>query len=205
MRSAAHQRKKRVRCILITALLVLAAYIAGNAVSICRYSARDERCAADAAIVLGAAVYHGEVSPVYRERLQHGIMLYEQGYVKKIIVTGGLSEGNDCSDAYAAKLYLMSQGISEEDILMEEESAITQENLENAQKLMVQQGYQSAVIVSDPLHMRRAMLLAEDLGIEAYSSPTETTMYRSLKTKIPFLAREIFFYIGYKWYRIFVR
>lgn len=205
MRSAAHQRKKSVRCILITAILVLAAYIAGNAVSICRYSARDERCTADVAIVLGAAVYHGEVSPVYRERLHHGIMLYEQGYVKKIIVTGGLSEGNDCSDAYAAKLYLMSQGILEEDILMEEESAITQENLENAQKLMAQQGYQSAVIVSDPLHMRRAMLLAEDLGIEAYSSPTETTMYRSLKTKIPFLAREIFFYIGYKWYRIFVR
>ena len=63
---------------------------------------------------------------------------------------------------------------------------------------------ETAVIVSDPLHMKRAMLLAEDAGIKAYSSPTPTTRYISMRTKIPFLARETFYYIGYQWYRLFV-
>ena len=67
---------------------------------------------------------------------------------------------------------------------------------------MEENGYETAIIVSDPLHMKRAMLLAEDAGISAYSSPTPSTRYISLRTKIPFLARETLYYIGYKWYRI---
>ena len=39
--------------------------------------------------------------------------------------------------------------------------------------------------------------MAKDYGVTAYSSPTRTTMYQSMSTKLPFLAREIFFYIGY--------
>lgn len=184
-------------------LLIFLFYIAGNIASICTYSLREEAREADVAIVLGAATSDGEVSPVYRERLNHGISLYQQGLVDKIIVTGGQAEGNEQSDAYRAKQYVMSQGIPEEDILTEDKSTITQENLENAKVLMDEAGYQTAVIVSDPLHMKRAMLLAGDAGIEAYSSPTPTTMYRSTRTKIPFLAREVFFYVGYKLYRIF--
>ena len=92
--------------------------------------------------------------------------------------------------------------IQEDDILMEEESTITQENLQYAKEIMKEKFYSSAIIVSDPLHMKRAMLLAKDIGLEAYSSPTPTTMYRSLRTKIPFLAREVFYYTGYKLYRI---
>ena len=94
-------------------------------------------------------------------------------------------------------------GVPAEDILTEDTSTITQENLENAKVIMKQNGYETAIIVSDPLHMKRAMLLAKDAGIEGYSSPTPTTRYKSLKTKIPFVAREVFFYVGYKWYRIF--
>ena len=86
---------------------------------------------------------------------------------------------------------------------MEEASVITRENLENSKALMEKNGYQTAIVVSDPLHMKRAMLLAEDAGMKAYSSPTPTTMYRSLKTKLPFLTRELFYCVGYKWYRIF--
>lgn len=192
--------KKRTIFVVIIFLFLL--YITGNIVSICAYSVKDEKCEADVAIILGAATYHGDVSPVYQERLNHGANLYQQGYIKKIIVTGGLGEGNEQSDAFTAKQYMISQGIPEEDILMEEKSTITQENLENSKVIMEEKEYQKAIIVSDPLHMKRAILLAEDIGMQAYSSPTPTTMYRSFKTKIPFLARELFYYIGYKWYRI---
>ena len=68
---------------------------------------------------------------------------------------------------------------------------------------MDEKNMETALVVSDPLHMKRAMLYAEDLGMEAYSSPTPTSLYRSWKTKLPFLAREEFYYIGYKLTRIF--
>jgi len=119
-------------------------------------------------------------------------------------MTGGFGKGNDISDAHAAKQYAISKNIPEEDILTEDSSTITQENLENAKKIMDKNGYKTALIVSDPLHMKRAMLLAKDTGITAYSSPTSTTRYISLKTKIPFVIREMIFYVGYKWYRILI-
>ena len=189
--------------VLILLSLFLVIYIGKNVFDICAFSAEDQKCRADVAVILGAAAYNGEVSPVYRERINHGITLYEEGYVDRLIVTGGTADQGEESDASAAKKYLLSRGIPEEAVLMEDQSSITQENLENSKAIMEENGYETAIIVSDPLHMKRAMLLAEDAGITAYSSPTPSTRYISLRTKIPFLARETFYYIGYKWYRIF--
>ena len=186
--------------ILISAISVIIVYIFINTISIYSFSLKDQKRKADVAIILGASTSNGTVSPVYQERLNHGIDLYREGYVDKLIVTGGIGEGNDQSDAYAAKQYAISQGIPATDILTEDTSTITQENLENSKTIMEQNEYSTAIIVSDPLHMRRAMLLAKDAGISVYSSPTQTSKYVSLKTQIPFLAREVFFYIGYKWW-----
>ena len=189
--------------VLMLLILFLVIYIGKNVFDICAFSAEDQKCRADVAIILGAETYNGEVSPVYRERINHGITLYEEGYVDRLIVTGGTADEAEESDASSAKKYLLSQGIPEEAVLMEDQSSITQENLENSKVIMEENGYKTAIIVSDPLHMKRAMMLAEDAGITAYSSPTPTTRYVSLRTKIPFLARETFYYIGYKWYRVF--
>lgn len=189
--------------VLIMITIIIVGYIAINAVSICSFSTKDQKCESDVAIILGAATYNGEVSPVYQERINHGITLYKAGYVKKLIVTGGVGDGNNESDSFIAKQYALLQGVPDADVLTETTSTITQENLENSKKIMDENGYKTAIIVSDPLHMKRAVLLAKDVGITAYSSPTPTSKYISLKTQIPFLAREIFFYVGYKWYRIF--
>ena len=192
-------RKKFVAIIIILVI----AYIACNVISICRYSNvyEDEKC--DVAIVLGAAADDNGVSEVYKQRLNHAAQLYQKADVAKIIVTGGMGDGNNFADSYMARKYLESLGIPDNVILEEDTSTITQENLENAKKIMDENGYQTALIVSDPLHMKRAMLLAKDAGIEAFSSPTQSSAYKSVKTKIPFVARETFFYIGYKWYRLF--
>lgn len=120
-----------------------------------------------------------------------------------LILTGGIGAGNAHSDAFIAKQYALSKAVPEEAILIEETSVITEENLENAKKIMDENSFETAIVVSDPLHMKRAMLMAKDYGIEACTSPTPTTMYRSAKTKIPFLLREEFFYIGYRIVRIF--
>lgn len=191
----------KITVVCLVAALVL--YLVLTAVSIRNYGKVDEKQVSDTVIVLGAGTANGEVSPVYRERINHGIWLYENGYAGYLILTGGTGEGNEKSDAFAAKQYAVEQGVPEEVILLEEKSTITEENLENSKLIMEENDLQTAIIVSDPLHMKRAMLMAEDYGITAYSSPTPTTMYKSLKTKLPFLAREEFFYIGYCIVRLF--
>lgn len=195
-------RKRIITAIsLITVLILLNLIMA--AVSIVRYGETDEKTQCDAAIILGAGTWEGKVSAVYRERINHGIWLYENGYVDYLILTGGMGEGNQVSDAQAAMEYAISQSVPEDAILIEEKSTITEENLAFSKKIMDAHDLHTAIIVSDPLHMKRAMAMAEDYGIAAFSSPTPTTMYRSLKTKAPFLFRETFFYVGYVIVRLF--
>lgn len=196
-------RKKIIGIILLSAAVLTLICIISVGISISSYASKDETQKADAAIILGAAVEDGAPTPVFRERINHGISLYQDGYVKYLIFTGGIGDGDSISEAQAGKNYAISMGIPESAILIEEESHITEENLENVKALMEQNNLQTALIVSDPLHMKRAMLMAKDYGITAYSSPTKTTMYQSAKTKLPFLAREVFMYIGYGFVRIF--
>jgi len=196
-------KKKTFRLISLFLVLSILFYLIFTAISIVSYGKTDGKANSDVAIVLGAGTSNGEVSPVYRERINHGIWLYENDYVDYLILTGGIGEGNNASDAYIAKQYALSKSVPEQAIFIEEKSTITEENLENAKAIMDENSFDTAIIVSDPLHMKRAMLMAGDYGIDACSSPTPTTMYRSFKTKIPFLAREEFFYIGYSIVRVF--
>lgn len=189
------------KLIIIVALVIC--YVFSNAVSIYIYSFKDDARNADVAIVLGASTYNGHPSPVYQERINHAVDLYNKHLVKKIIMTGGYGKGNPVSDAYNAKLYAVSQGVPEDDVLTEDQSTVTLENLINAKKIMDVYNYQTALIVSDPLHMKRAMLQAKDDGIIAYTSPTHSSRFRTRDTKFKFLKREVINYIGYKWYRLF--
>ncbi|MBQ9915235.1 MAG: YdcF family protein [Clostridia bacterium] len=193
-------KRKKFICISLVALFSLLLYLFVTACGIYTYGKVDAKQESDVAIILGAAADSEGVSPVYAERIRHGIWLYENGYVDYVILTGGKGEGNDFSDAAKAREFALSQGLPESVILLEEQSRITQENLQYSKKLMEERGLSSCILVSDPLHMKRAMLMAKDYGMNACSSPTPTTKYRSWKTKLPFLLREEFFYIGYQIY-----
>lgn len=188
---------------ILATVTVVAAYVILNAASIWNYARVDETRNTDVAIVLGAGISDDKPSPVFAERVNHAVRLYENGMVNYIIITGGIGEGNLISDSAVAKKYAVSKGVPENVIFTEDSSTITEENLMAAKSIMYDNSWQSALVVSDPLHMKRAMLMSKDYGIEAYSSPTSTSMYKSLKTKLPFLIREEFFYIGYKIVRIF--
>jgi energy-coupling factor transporter ATP-binding protein EcfA2 len=59
---------------------------------------------ADAAIVLGAAVYTDRPSPVFEERIRHGVALYKAGRVRLLVMTGGRDPGDRLSEAEAAGL-----------------------------------------------------------------------------------------------------
>jgi uncharacterized SAM-binding protein YcdF (DUF218 family) len=165
-----------------------------NAISIYHYSFEYVEKESDVAIVLGAGTTDGHLSPVFKERINHAIYLYENHFVKKIIFTGGKGKNQLTSDSQLAKNYTVEHGVPSKDILIEEISRYTYQNLTYAKLIMDSCFFTTALIVSDPIHMKRAMELAKAAKIECDPSPTKTTMYRSTAPKLTFLVYEAFFY-----------
>jgi uncharacterized SAM-binding protein YcdF (DUF218 family) len=79
------------------------------------------------------------------------------------------------------------------DVLLEDKSRTTIQNLQFAKPVLEANGIGTVLVVSDPLHMRRALMIAERVGIKAEPSPTPTSKYQSWQTTLPFLAREVWF------------
>lgn len=172
-------------------------FVAYSAFSIWSFGKEIQLVKTDVAVVLGAAVWDDEPSPVLRERINHSIWLYENGYVEKIIFTGGKGDGDKLAESEVARNYAIEHHVDPKDILIETKSRITEENLKYAYDIATDEGFETFAIVSDPLHMKRAILMAKNTKMEAYSSPTQSSVYKTLNSKIPFLFRELFFYIGY--------
>lgn len=158
-----------------------------------RYGARDHATQSDCIIVLGAGVQGNTPSPVFEERIRHGIDLYHAGFARKLLFTGGIGKGRGHSEGGVGRSVAIQQGVPADDVLIEERSRTTRQNLSEARSVMRMHGLKSAIIVSDPLHMKRAMMMADGLDIHAVSSPTPTTRYRSFRTKLGFLIRELYF------------
>ncbi|WP_134701256.1 YdcF family protein [Ammoniphilus sp. YIM 78166] len=188
------QLKKAMSVFIVVSIV----FILYSAMDIWNYRTKQERVKTDAAIVLGAAVWDAKPSPVFQERINHAIWLYQNGYVEHLIFTGGKKNTEPLSESEVAKQYALENHVKPEDIFTESQSTITEENLKYAFAIAMEEGFKTFTIVSDPLHMKRSMVMATNLGMKAYSSPTLTSAYKSIRTQTPFFFRELFFYIGYK-------
>ncbi len=175
------------------AALGLAAWVSVLSVDVYSYSLTSDPARADAAIVLGAAVWNGQPSPVYTERLRHAVDLYQRGQVGALIFTGGVGAYDQVAELAAGRAYARERGVPEEAIYTEAVSRDTVDNLLQAEAIVRREDFGRVLIVSDPLHMKRAVSLARDMGLDAYSSPTPTSRYTSFNTKLEFLLREVYF------------
>ncbi len=175
------------------AALLLGALSLAVLVEVAVYGGRSSDAFADAAIVLGAAVYEDRPSPVFEERIRHAVDLYKAGRVRLLVMTGGLGPGDRLTEAEAARRWSLEQGVPPEAILLENASRTTQENLELALPLLRRHGLNRVLLVSDPLHMRRAMAIAGKLGIEAVPSPTPTSRYVGWQSWSGFLIGEAYY------------
>lgn len=189
--------------ILVYSFLLILGYYLFTAISIYSYSKTNHTQKADVAIVLGTAVWGDEPSPVFRERIRHGIWLHQNNHVDYLIFTGGKGEGQKYSEAEVAKKYAMENGIPEDRIFFENQSRITDENLLFSKPILEKENFKKVLLVSDPLHMKRAMKIAEKHQIEAFSSPTSTSRYQSLSKKAGFALREAFFLIAFHLKQLF--
>lgn len=176
-------------------LLVVLFWLVGVAAYITWVGQRDDARPADAIIVLGAAAYDAKPSPVFEERIRHGIDLYRRGLAPKLIFTGGYGGvGARFSESQVARRYALRQGVPEKAILIESLSRNTHDNLRQASLLMQQHQLHDVIVVSDPLHMARALRISKELGIRAVGSPTPTSRFRTFATRWRFLLQEVYFF-----------
>jgi uncharacterized SAM-binding protein YcdF (DUF218 family) len=183
-----------------TGAMALALFLAGVialAVDIATFSGRSEVGSADAAIVLGAAVYDEVPSPVFEERLRHAAELFRSGKVDWIVLTGGVGYDDTVAESEAGRDWLIGAGIPADRLLIETQSRTTKQNFVFAQPLLTENGVDRIFIVSDPLHMRRATRVAAHLELDAHPSPTPTSAFKTLHTKIPMLLREVYHSVLY--------
>ncbi len=143
---------------------------------------------ADVAIVLGAMAWGEEPSPALAERLEPAAALYNAGRVGHIILTGGVDTGGTISEAEAGARYLGRRyGIPRSALGLDETSTSTFANLKNAQAIMKENGWRTALVVTHSYHLRRAALLAQDLGLAGGAIGTESRVL----ILPPLVAREV--------------
>ncbi len=187
-------RTRRVFGALAKLLLLVVLWLLGVAAWIVYVRDRDQAAPADANLVMGAAAYDARPSPVFQERIRHALYLYRRGYADTLLFTGGYGYGARFSESQVARRYAMREGVPADAILIETLSRTTYENLREARALMLERGLHRVIVVSDPLHMSRALRLARRLGIDAIGSSTPSTRFRSFRTRWQFLAREVYFF-----------
>jgi uncharacterized SAM-binding protein YcdF (DUF218 family) len=153
---------------------------------------------ADVILVLGAAQYGGDPSPVFRGRLEHAVLLYRDGRAGRVVVLGGGAPGDTTTEAEAGRAWLIARGIPEQDVVASPVGSTTLESLRAAVDWMRSQGLDSAFLVSDPWHNLRIKRMASDLGIEAYASATWRSAARTEGTRFSGYLRETFAYLYYR-------
>ena len=129
----------------------------------------------DAIVVLGAQVKpDGTPSVQLQWRLDAAYGAWQERQC--LIVTCGAQGSNEPdAEGRVMKAYLTGLGVPENQVLVDDTSFNTRQNLENAAALLQNSGVETVLIVTSDYHLPRAMALAEDQGLTAtgLGSPTK--------------------------------
>ncbi len=170
-----HRSTDRTRRIVLGVVAVIGLAWGVSLAAVLTWGVQDDAQRADAIVVLGAAQYNGRPSPVLRYRLDHAIALWQAGLAPRVILTGGIGTGDTLSEAAVSRAYVMSRGIPDSAILLENEGRTSSQSLRAAADLVLARRGHTAILVSDPFHMLRLEILGRRYGIDPYTSPALPT------------------------------
>ena len=186
-------RKRTTRVLLLTALPIVVAFTSAAALIVAD-GLIDDIHAADVAIVPGNTVgADGRPSARLRARLDQTVALYRQGLFPNVIVSGGVgSEGFD--EAKVMKQYLVENGVPEGRIHVDSGGATTHLTAKNAARMMGENGWQSAMVVSQYFHVPRMRLAVKRSGV----APVFSAHARYFELRDVYsIAREVVGYAAY--------
>jgi uncharacterized SAM-binding protein YcdF (DUF218 family) len=162
--------------LLLALWILLVTYFVLTFVQVYRASNHDGARQADAIIVLGAAQWNGQPSPVLQERLDHALELYDQGLAPLVVLTGGKQEADAFTEATTGYNYLREHGVPDDALLKEVNGTSTWDSLRAARRFLAQRGADDVVLVTDDYHAYRVEAIAEEVGFDASVSPSDSLL-----------------------------
>ncbi len=124
---------------------------------------------ADALIVLGCGVRGERVSLTLARRLDVALAYANDNPDTLIVLCGGQGRGEAITEAEAMRRYLVSRGLAESRIRLDEESDSTYTNFRNAKRIIDAELGEGArtLFVTTRFHVLRAGKVARSLGLDA--------------------------------------
>ena len=189
--------RRVVAFVVLVPLLVLA----GTAARVWWVAREDQHPRSDAIVVLGASQFDGRPSAVLRSRLDHALALWKDGVAPRVVTVGGGRPGDRFTEGAAGARYLRERGVTS--VVAVGTGSDTLQSLKAVEREFRAHGWHSAVIVTDPWHSLRSRRMAQDLGIDAHTSPTRSgPAVRTRGTEARYIVRET---AAYLYYRLFHR
>lgn len=122
------------------------------------------------AIVFGASVFsNGDLSPTLEERVETAISLYKSGKIDRVLVSGD-NRHPSYNEPKAMQDYLVTHAVAPQDVIVDYAGRSTFETCLRAREIF---GLQRAVLVTQQVHLSRALYLANELGLDAHGVPTD--------------------------------
>ncbi len=141
---------------------------------------KDPLKKADAVVVLsGGWEKKGKLGKSTIERYKYGVSLFQKGYGRYLIFSGGNLWGNPSEAGEMAEMAI-SDGFPDESVITEGNSESTWENALFVKKILLEKEINSVILVTSPYHTLRAKAMFRDKGIKVTAAPVpDSEFYRA--------------------------
>lgn len=192
-------KKYSLLCLLFLAVFSTALYLS-LAWFIAIEAEKNTAKNSDVIVVLGARSYiNGSYNPCLKARVDKASELYHKKLASKLLVTGGNDKEDHKNEAETMREIAIENGVNPEDILMEKSASSTYENFLFSKKILRERGLTSVIIVTEPFHMARAMLVANKLNFTHTAAPADrSSCWKPNKYFSKYFLKEPIAIIGYK-------
>lgn len=133
-------------------------------------------------VVLGAGLLGKKVAPLLASRINRGIEIYHKNPDSKLIMSGGQGPDEEIPESHAMAAYAEEHGVPKSDIIIEDRSKTTNQNLKFSHQLMKPNS--TFCIVTNSYHVYRALVLAKRQGLQCIGYGAKTKWYFTLNAFI---------------------
>ena len=182
----------------LTLIIIVALIAPGYAVSkVWRAANNPIMRSADVIVVLGAAQLDGRPGDALEARLIEAKRIFDLGLAPSIITVGAGAPGDRTTEAASGKAWLRAQGVPAKKVTAIEEGRDTLVSTKAYAALMKKRMVSDVIIVTDPFHCQRAMVMANDQRVISTCSPVQTGPNIISQSGYKYLLREAGAYLVY--------
>lgn len=130
----------------------------------------------DIILILGAGIFTERVTPMLAERLNKALDIFNEHPTAKIIVSGGQGPDEPISEALAMSRYLVDHGVPKSQIIMEDRSTSTFENIQYTTALLnnIQDRSKSIICITSQFHILRALRFGQKFHLKLSGAGSHT-------------------------------